>query len=309
MEIDGQTVNTLAVPPHAAVAPLLSGHGLDGRGQIVLGPDTLAQLGKRVGDTVVVSGGGVPVTRLRISGTATLPTIGITQAEHPSMGTGALIPAALAAPIWNAAFGPFAGPNAIFVRLRPGVSQAAAVRSLQQIVAQTNNVAHTPRVVAESGGGSAAYEASVLPVQRPAEIVNYKTMGAMPAVLAGGLATGAVAALGPDSGRVGAAAAARPRAAEDARVHPAATCRLGRLAGHGGRRRRSGHRRSAGHRRRPLAVAGLRPRAWRRCLTRSSRPPPSPLAAVAALVLANLVAALPGRSAARTPAALLLRAE
>ena len=33
------------------------------------------------------------------------------------------------------------------------------------------------------------------------------------------------------------------------------------------------------------------------------------LAAVAALVLANLVAALPGRSAARTPAALLLRAE
>ena len=33
------------------------------------------------------------------------------------------------------------------------------------------------------------------------------------------------------------------------------------------------------------------------------------LAALAALVLANLVAALPGRSAARTPAALLLRAE
>ena len=33
------------------------------------------------------------------------------------------------------------------------------------------------------------------------------------------------------------------------------------------------------------------------------------LAAVAALVLANLVAALPGRSAARTPAAMVLRAE
>jgi hypothetical protein len=33
------------------------------------------------------------------------------------------------------------------------------------------------------------------------------------------------------------------------------------------------------------------------------------LAAVGALVLANLVAALPGRQAARTPAALLLRAE
>jgi hypothetical protein len=33
------------------------------------------------------------------------------------------------------------------------------------------------------------------------------------------------------------------------------------------------------------------------------------LAAVAALILANLVAALPGRQAARTPAALLLRTE
>jgi hypothetical protein len=33
------------------------------------------------------------------------------------------------------------------------------------------------------------------------------------------------------------------------------------------------------------------------------------VAAAAALVLANLVAALPGWSAARTPAALLLRAE
>ena len=33
------------------------------------------------------------------------------------------------------------------------------------------------------------------------------------------------------------------------------------------------------------------------------------LAALAALVLANLVAALPGRSAARTPAAIVLRAE
>ena len=36
----------------------------------------------------------------------------------------------------------------------------------------------------------------LLPAQRPAEIVNYRSMGAMPAILAGGLAAGAVAALG-----------------------------------------------------------------------------------------------------------------
>ena len=36
----------------------------------------------------------------------------------------------------------------------------------------------------------------VLPVQRPAEIVNYRTMGGAPLVLAGMLAAGAVVALG-----------------------------------------------------------------------------------------------------------------
>ena len=36
----------------------------------------------------------------------------------------------------------------------------------------------------------------MLPPQRPAEIVNYKSMGTMPAVLSGGLAAGAVAGLG-----------------------------------------------------------------------------------------------------------------
>ena len=308
VDIDGQTVDTLAAPPHAAVAPLLSGHGLDGPGQIVLGPGTLAQLGKRVGDTVVISGGGVPVTRLRIAGTATLPTVGITQAEHPSMGTGALIPAALAAPIWNAAFGPFAGPNAIFVRLRPGVSQTAGLRSLQQIAAQTNRIAHTPQVVAESGGSSAAYVASVLPVQRPAEIVNYKTMGAMPAVLAGGLAAGAVAALG-----------------------------LTLVASVRRRRRDLALLKTLGFTRRQLAATvawqatvvaaaalvigvplGIAAGRWLWLgFARELAAVPDPvvpaaslaLAAVATLVLANLVAALPGRSAARTPAAIVLRAE
>ena len=36
----------------------------------------------------------------------------------------------------------------------------------------------------------------MLPAQRPAEIVNYRTMGTLPAILSGGLAAGAVAALG-----------------------------------------------------------------------------------------------------------------
>jgi hypothetical protein len=308
VDIDGQMVNTIAVPPHAAVAPLLSGHGLDGPGQIVLGPGTLAQLGKHVGDTVVIGGGGVPVTRLRIAGTATLPTIGLTEAEHPSMGSGALIPAALVAPLWNAHYGSFAGPNAIFVRLRPGVSQAAGLRSLQRIAGQLNQVAHSRQAVAASAGGSAGYEASVLPVQRPAEIVNYRSMGAMPAILAGGLAAGTVAALG-----LTLAASVRRRRRDLAllktlgftRRQLAATVAwqatvvavLGLVIGI------------------PLGIAAGR---WLwLAFARELSAVPDPvvpagsvaLAAVAALALANLVAALPGRSAARTPPALLLRAE
>ncbi len=63
--------------PGAAVGPpILSGHGLDGPGQIVLGAVTLGQLGKKVGDTVVVDNGATAPTRLQVVGTATMPTIG-----------------------------------------------------------------------------------------------------------------------------------------------------------------------------------------------------------------------------------------
>ena len=166
-------------------APLLSGHGLDGRGQIVLGPDTLAQLDKRVGDTVVVSGGGVPLTRLRISGTATLPTIGITQAEPPVDGHRRADPRRTGgADLERGVRAAVAGPNAILVRLRPGVSQAAGLRSLQQIANTYNNVVHSPQMVAEAGPSALELVANVLPVQRPAEIVNYKSMGTMPVILA-----------------------------------------------------------------------------------------------------------------------------
>ncbi len=75
VQVDGQTVPAVLSPTRPAVAPrLLSGHGLDGPGQIVLGPATLAQLHKKVGDQVTVQLG--PVIRgakLRIVGTAALP--------------------------------------------------------------------------------------------------------------------------------------------------------------------------------------------------------------------------------------------
>ena len=79
-KIDGQVVPIIGERPGASVAPpTLTGHGLDGGHQIVLGAVTLASLHKHIGDEVTLR------ARLRetrppsssvSSGTATMPTIG-----------------------------------------------------------------------------------------------------------------------------------------------------------------------------------------------------------------------------------------
>ena len=95
VQVDGQTVPAMAAPTRPAVAPhVLSGHGLDGSHQVVLGPATLAQLHKRVGDIVTLASGSFHV-RLRIAGTATMPAIGGVLSVHSSMSTGALFSTAV----------------------------------------------------------------------------------------------------------------------------------------------------------------------------------------------------------------------
>ncbi|MGA8297267.1 MAG: hypothetical protein WB770_09520 [Acidimicrobiales bacterium] len=55
-QIDDQTVPILITDPRPKVSPpILSGHGLDAKNQVVLGSSTLALLHKHVGDTVHVS--------------------------------------------------------------------------------------------------------------------------------------------------------------------------------------------------------------------------------------------------------------
>jgi hypothetical protein len=70
--------------------PTTSGHAIAGPGQIELGVATLRQLGKRVGGTVTVGSGRARRT-LTIVGTVTLPSIGLTIADHVSLGRGAML--------------------------------------------------------------------------------------------------------------------------------------------------------------------------------------------------------------------------
>ena len=277
--------------------------------ELVLGPATLAQLRQRVGRTVTLASGSFHV-RLKIAGTATMPAIGSVLTVHTSMSTGALFSTAiLPSGAGSSPFGPLlSGPNAILIRLRPGVSQAAGLRSMQAISRQLTGTLNSPRVEAASGGLSVADTVDLLGAQRPAEIVNYRTMGAMPAVLAGGLAAGAVAALG-----LTLVASVRRRRRDFALLKTLGFTR-GQLAG------------AVAWQSSAIALTGLVIGVpvgiaagrwlWLAFANQLSAVPdpvvPAAsigLAALAALVLANLVAALPGRAAARTRAGLLLRAE
>jgi hypothetical protein len=184
LRVDGTIVPVLGATPGARVAPpVLTGHALDAANQIVLGAGTLAALHKHVGDTVEFVNGVAKPTRLTIVGTATLPAIGVSTSLHLEIGTGAVISETLV-PRLDRGFGdlPAGSPEAVLVRFRPDANPAAARRALDRIATEVNVLGHGPPVV--------------VAVQRPAEIVNYRTMGATPALLGGALAGGAVVALG-----------------------------------------------------------------------------------------------------------------
>ncbi len=292
------------------------GTAVENKDQIVVGAATLAQLHKRIGDTVVVTYGAlgnpvyVPPMHLVVVGTATMPAVGFSSVidDHTSMGTGVLMLEAALPASFKAALSSsnptLNGPNLVMVQLRAGLTAAKAHANLQRIATAADNV-----FAAVPGGAGQGDTVSVVGVQRPAEIVTYRTMGLTPALLASGLAVGAVVALGLTLG---------------ASV----------------RRRRRDFRRclkTLGFTQRQLVAAvawqasvaavigvvigvplGIIVGRWLWSLfAREIYAVPLPsvpflsvfLIALGALVLANVVAAWPGLVAARTPTALLLRTD
>jgi putative ABC transport system permease protein len=163
-------------------------------------------------------------------------------------------------------------------------------------------------VLATSPGGSAASAVVVQGVQRPAEIVNYKTIGLTPAVLVAGLALGAVAALAltlvssvrqrrRDLALLKTIGFVRRQLAAAVAWQSSVAALVGIIVGI------------------PLGVVAGR---WTWDLfARQIYAVPYPtvsllalfLVGVGTLLLANVVAAIPARTAARTPTAVMLRAE
>jgi hypothetical protein len=314
IDIDGQNVPVLLGDTHPMLSPpLLSGHAVDAKDEIVLGASTLAQLHKHIGDTVTVSYGAptdapldVPPTPVVIVGTTTMPAISTsaTLADHTSMGVGALLSVDIAPPSFQQAVANpdpnLNGPSLVLVRLRDGVSSAVGRADMQRIADAANDVfAADPAAIGDT--------VNVLEVQQPAEIVNYRSTGATPVILASGLAIGALVALAltliasvrrrsRDLAVLKTLGFTRRQLAATVAWHASAVALTGVLVGV------------------PLGVI-LGRQLWI-LFAQELYAVPKPtvpwsvlLVAAAALTLANLVAAIPGRIAARTPAALGLRTE
>jgi len=302
---------------HAPVAPpILSGRGLDAPRDVVLGAATMAKLHKRLGQYVTLTYGTpadapiyLPPTRLLIVGTATFPAIGYasTISDHTSMGTGVLfslqaLPKAFASGIEGSSAPALDGPNLALVRIRPGAPPAAALASLQRIARASDEV------FAEQPGGDSGNAIVVQGVQRPAEIVNYRTIGATPTLLVSALALGVIVALAltliasvrqrrRDLALLKAVGFVRWQLAAAVAWQATVAAVVGIVVGI------------------PLGIITGR---WLWDLfARQIYAVPYPtvsvlsivLVAIGTIVLANLVAAIPARSAARTPTALMLRAE
>jgi hypothetical protein len=313
VEINGRSVPVLVGPTDPAVSPpLLSGHAVAGPDQIVLGDATLRALHTHVGATVVASIGTpsqaplyVPPTRVLVVGTATLPSVEGSGSfgAHTDMGTGGLLSVGIAPQLQDTPPGSDAtlnGPPLVFVRMVHGVSPAAGRADIQRVAD-----AGTKAFAADPNAPPAQVE--VLPVQQPAEIANYRATGATPAVLAAGLAFGAIAALGltlaasvvrrrQELAMLKTLGFTRRQLAAAVACQATVAAAVGVIIGV------------------PLGVA-LGRQLWD-AFARNIAAVPYPtvpssiaLVAVGALVVANVVAAVPGRVAARTPAALVLRAE
>jgi hypothetical protein len=242
-----------------------------------------------------------------IVGTATFPAVGPSLSLHTSMGIGAIIPHG----IQSAAMRKFLtqpyptlnGPKIVFVRLRRGVSMAAGEASLAKIVKVGNRaLASLPN---GAGGGD---QVTMLGVQYPAEIENYRSIGATPAVLALALAAGAVVALAFTL-----SASVRKRRRDLAML---------RALGFTGRQLRTVVVWQASVNGLVGVVAGiplgiLLGRWLWTLFARHIDAVPEPttpvlslvFVALATMVLANAVAAFPGRSAAHTSTARVLRGE
>jgi FtsX-like permease family len=305
LPVDGRILPVVGLLRHAGTVepPTTSGQPLSGPDQVELGAATLAELGKKVGDTVLV--GAAPFTRtLRVTGTVTLPSIGVADTDHVSLGRGALLPeatllaaAGAASSSSSAASGEFAQPvypSVAVIDLKPGTTAQQRAALVHRITSADPD-----------GVPGGTYQ---LPPMQASEVYNAAQLGSQPVALAGGLALAAVLSLAmtvlslvrrrrPEFALLKALGMTRREIRAVVAWQTSLTLVIALVAGV------------------PLGIA-LGRLAWQDFATSlgvvpAAAVPAALLAGAAALLLlsGNLLAALPAAVAARTRAALFLKAE
>jgi hypothetical protein len=190
LPVDGTVIPMLGLERNlgSVEPPTTSGAPITGPGQIELGSVTLRQLGKHVGDTVLV-GVKPHQQRLLITGTVTLPSFGVSLQEHVSLGSGAMLSehdllatqGLSTAPATSESTTSQADPSALAIDFVPGTSTAQRASLVHWITS------HNP-----DGTPGGTYQ---LTQYRAAAIENASQMGSQPLALALGLAAAAVLSL------------------------------------------------------------------------------------------------------------------
>jgi hypothetical protein len=295
-------IGDLAVPVfgldvgRGSVSPtLVEGRPPAAPGEIVLGSDTLERVGVAIGDPVEVDG-----RPHRIVGTAVMPALGQATGDHPTLGTGGWLTGDGLRALISDADGSALGASALLLDPLPGADLDALVEALEADPAAWGVTGED----AEDTDGLI----SVLRPPRPGELVGVDPSGTAPAVMAALLAAGAMVALGialvasvrsrrRDLSVLKALGFTRHQITLMVQTQATATVLAGAVIGI------------------PLGVA-LGSTIWRRFaddlgVLAETRVPilVITLAFAAGLLAALAFTAIPSRTAARTPAALVLRSE
>jgi predicted lysophospholipase L1 biosynthesis ABC-type transport system permease subunit len=187
----GPLIPVLGLLQHLGAAvepPTTSGHPLAGEYQVEFGAITMRQLGLHLGDQVRIW----PDTHLfTVVGTITLPSMGVSQTEHVSLGNGAMMEESTLETVQelatkqsslNTAYQNNAGD--------PGIPSAVAIDVSSEADASRLAARIIKAEPDKTPGGM--YE---LPPQQAAQIINFQQMGALPLALALGVAAAAIVAL------------------------------------------------------------------------------------------------------------------
>jgi hypothetical protein len=159
---------------------LLAGRAPAGPGEIALGPRTLRTLGRHVGQRIEVSANG-QTSPMRIVGSAVFASFSVGGGSATDLGTGAVVPASvLSQPNPQSCPGHVTCYNFFLLRYQPGTSLRSAAAQLEAIVTRDHCPPGLCLVTAD---------------QRPSDIQNYTGIRDTPLILGAVLALLAVGTL------------------------------------------------------------------------------------------------------------------